>query len=67
MNLTSTTDFDTCRLTFPQQQVDDLLRTAITEQLSQFLFVIGDAVLFYQRDKVCGCVASECRLTEMRV
>src|SRR4030095_1473469 len=67
MDLARATNFHTCRLTFPQQQVDDLLRTAITEKLSQRFFVIGDAVAFHQRDEVCGCLTSERRLTEVRV
>jgi hypothetical protein len=51
----------------PQQHVDDLARTSIAKELTQFLLVIGDPMLFYERDKVRGSVTSERGLAEVRV
>jgi len=50
-----------------QQHVYDLLRAFVTEKLSEFLLVIGYAVLFHQRDKIKGRVAGQRRLAEMRI
>jgi hypothetical protein len=52
---------------FQQQHFDYAARTVITKQLAQLFLVIRDAMLFYQGDEICGRVASQRRLAEMRV
>ena len=52
---------------FGKQHIDDLLRAVITEQLPQFLFMIGDAVIFDEADKIIGRIPRQRRFNEMRV
>ncbi len=49
------------------EQVDDVLGGAVAEELSESFFVVADTVLFNERDEVCGGVASECGLGEVRI
>ncbi len=49
------------------EQVDDVLGGAIAEELTESFFVVTDAVFFNERDEVCGGVASECGLGEVRI
>ena len=53
--------------TFAFEQVGDLPRRVIAEELSERLFVIGDAVLFYERDEVRGSVPRQGRFAEVRI
>ena len=50
-----------------EQQVDDLPRRPVAEQLPERLFVPGDAVAFDEGDEVRGRVAAQRRLGEVRV
>ena len=47
--------------------LDDLLRRRVAEQLTQRLFVPGDAVAMDQRDEISGRVARQRRFGEMRI
>jgi hypothetical protein len=49
------------------QHSDDLTRTAVAELLSQLLFVVGDAMFFYEPNEVPWSVAGQCRFAEVRV
>lgn len=59
--------FNTRGIALMPQQVDDLLRTAIAEQLPQFLFMITNPMLFNERDKVLRAETRQCGLAKMRV
>jgi hypothetical protein len=52
---------------FGEQHRDDLLRRAVAEELTERLFVPGDAVAVDQSDEVFGCVTAERGGGEMRV
>ena len=52
---------------FALQHGDDFLCGAVAEELAESFFVVTDAVFFNQRDEVCGGVACECGLGEVRV
>src|SRR5271156_1382258 len=54
-----------CALVFEQR--NDVLRRTVAEQLAQLLFVVGDPVLFHQRDEIRRGVAGQRRLREMRI
>src|SRR5262245_32201177 len=49
---------------FRLQHVDNLLRRAVTEQLSQFLLVICDPITPHERDEILRLVSSEGRFVE---
>ncbi len=50
-----------------QQQIDDLLRRTVAEQLAERLFVIRNAVAFHQGDEIAGAVAMQRGNAEMRI
>src|SRR6185437_3576568 len=52
---------------FRLQHRDDVVRGIVAEELSEFLFVVADAVTVYEIDEMrCG-VARQCRAAEVRV
>ena len=53
--------------TFAHQEVDDLLRGAIAEELTQSFFVISDAVALDEAEEVGRRVAREGRFCEVRI
>lgn len=63
----TTTNLDSGVQTLSKQHIDNLLSTPVAKELPELLFVIRDAVLDHQRDKVGGCETSESRFTEVRV
>src|SRR5206468_12008533 len=47
------------------QQFNDPLRTPLAEHLSEPILVVGDAVLFDERNKVRRCVSNQRRFAEV--
>ena len=58
---------DAIRIALRTQHVDDALRALVAEELTELLFVISNAVLLHQRDKVARGVTGECRAAKVRV
>ncbi len=54
-------------MAFGLEHRQDVARRPVAEQLTQSFFVIGDAVLFDQRDEIGWGVARQGRLGKMRI
>ena len=53
--------------TFAHEQIDNLLRGAVAEELAERFLVIRDAVPLNEPDKICGRVARERRFGEVGI
>ena len=60
-------NFDASLRAFLLEQINDVLGGTIAEELTEGFFVIAYAMFFNERDEVCGSVASESGLGEVRI